>query len=648
MMSNRSLMSTALAVLALCLGHAHAQYQITVLHNNDGESQLFADGDGIGGVAEFKALFDTTKSFYQSQNHGVVSIYAGDTFLAGPEFQASLDSGVPGSRTFYDALAISRIGYDASIIGNHEFDFGPQVLAEFIGDAQSTNTTHYLSANLDFSGEADLDALATAGTIAPSKVVTVAVPGGTKQIGIIGATTTNLPFISSPGAVTASDVLTAVNTQVAALKDPLRVGGPVDHIILGSHLQGIDEDKALIDSGLSSDIDLIVAGGGDELLAELAVGTPSPTTVYGPSAPVSVVDTGLATGDTAEGAYPNQDKSIPIVTTKDQYSYLGRITLSFDSSGALTGIDTSSNPQLNSGFTPDAAIQSDVAPVQTYVDGLASNIIGQTSVFLLHGGSDTIRSQETNLGNLVADALLDAGQDAAPDFGVSLTPNRTVAMANGGGIRDDIPGNDISVLDTFNVSPFGNFVSVIEDVTVTDLVMVLENAYSRTVDLDPSNNVDPARQGSGTGRFAQIAGMNVVYDINAQALELDGDGNVVTPGQRIVSVILEDGTVLVEDGLIVPANAGTLVDVILPDFIAKGGDQYFDADYLSQAYGFTSLGLTDQQALQAYIESFSGADLITTYSNTDGEGRIVAVPEPASFGLITLAGLALIRRRRAA
>lgn len=644
-------------VSAMAAPAAFGQYSITVLHNNDGESGLFANSFGVGGVAEFKTQFDQTKSFYQGLGHGVVSVYAGDTFLAGPEFQASLDSGIAGSRTFYDALAISRIGYDASIIGNHEFDFGPDVLAEFIGDAQTTNPTTYLSANLDFSSEAALNTLVGAGTVAPSKLLTVSTTAGNKKVGIIGATTENLGFISSPGAVGINAVAAAVDAQVTSLQ-----GQGADVIILGSHLQGIAEDQALV-SALSVNsqnaINLIIAGGGDELLANAGAASPTTANV---GAPQSVADTGFAQigidtdngnvpiFDSPEGTYPNSEAGIPIVTTKDQYSYLGRVTLQFDNAGNFTGIDATSNPQLNTGFAADADIASDIAPVATYTAGLAANLTGNSSVRLKHDGSDTIRSQETNLGDLVADAQRTAALGVASNFGITLNANTTVGIANGGGIRSNIEAGDISVLDTFNVSPFSNFVSVVQDMTVADFVLTLENAVSRVVDGDPGIGIDPIRQGSGTGRFAQVSGFSFTYDILNQALELDGDGNIVTNGSRILDVMLDDGTKLWEDGQIVDANASLLLDLILPSFNAAGGDQYNDPDYLSQDYGFTRLGVTDQQALVDYINSFGNVDLATVlrgqYANVDGAGRITAVPEPTSLALLGLGSLLVARRRR--
>lgn len=85
---------------------------------------------------------------------------------------------------------------------------------------------------------------------------------------------------------------------------------------------------------------------------------------------------------------------------------------------------------------------------------------------------------------------------------------RQVAIANGGGIRNDeiIPsGSTISALKTFEILPFTNFISVIEDISSENFKLLLENAYSRTV----FEGGQIIRQGSGTGRFAQIAGFMV-------------------------------------------------------------------------------------------------------------------------------------------
>lgn len=646
-----------LALSLIVLGGANAamaQYSVTILHNNDAESKIFNLGSGAaanyGGIARFKTLVDQTRSFYEGIGHGVLTVSSGDSYLAGANFQASLDSGAPGSRTFYDALGISQIRYDAVTIGNHEFDFGPDVLAEFITDAQTTNATKFLSANLDFSGNAALQAHANAGRIAPSTMINVATSAGIKKVGIIGATTETLPFVSTPGEVVVGNVAAAVNSQIASLQS-----AGADLLILSSHLQGLSNEQALIPL-LNPGLDLIIAGGGDELLANLS--NPTPSSIHGMGAPASVADTGLipvngynSTASPNAPVYPLISSAtdlggnqIPIVTGRDNYSYLNRVTLNVDALGNVT-VDPSSNPQRVAstsvdalyGVVADTTMQSTVVdPVGSFIAGLAATTVGETSVLLERA---PVRFRETNLGNLVADAFLDKAQALAPGLGAA-TPQ--VALVNGGGIRDFVSAGAITRLDTFDVSPFGNLLTVVEDVTSADFKMLLENAVSKITDSSA-----PGITPTGTdGRFAQVSGFSFIYHITRPALSLTSTGSVITPGHRIWQVQLDDGTWVVQDGIPVP---GLTIDVATLNFLAFGGDQYFDPDYLSKDYfsNYRILGVSDQQALEDYILGFGGTDLGSD-SRYDliADGRIVAsTPEP-STALLLLGGIACVALRR--
>jgi 5'-nucleotidase len=99
---------------------------------------------------------------------------------------------------------------------------------------------------------------------------------------------------------------------------------------------------------------------------------------------------------------------------------------------------------------------------------------------------------------------------------------------------------------------------------------------------------------------------------------LDGDGNVVTPGTRIVDVVLDDGEVIVAGGAVVP---GPALNIATIDFLARGGDQY---PY--RGAPFINVGASYQQALENYIvDSLAGSITAAQYPE-GGEGRITALP----------------------
>jgi 5'-nucleotidase len=575
--------------------------ELTVLHANDGESKLIDAGVGLeqfGGAARFKTVVDRLEDEAlrgdrrrdcargrganrgakgrgqgrraangrkgrrarscsdRPRRKGVVTISSGDNFLAGPEFNASLERGVP----FFDTVALDLIGFDASAIGNHEFDFGPDVLADFIDGF--TRRVPFLSANLSVAREPRLAELAEERRIAPSAVIRER----GHRIGIVGATTPDLRSISSPRKVVVDpDVRTAVQRQI----DRLEWRG-IDKIILSSHLQDIDQERALVPQ--LSGVDLVIGGGGSELLAN-----EGDLLVPGDE-------------DGVFGPYPlearNADgRSVPIVTTNGDYRYVGRLVVRFDRRGRLTAVDREdSGPVRVSGTGSDAVgpnrqvLRRVTQPVEAAVEELAQNVIGQSEV-PLDGTRDAVRSREANLGNLIADALLFKGTELAPEFGVAAPD---VALQNGGGIRNNtiIPAGPISELDTFSIAPFSNFVSVVPDVPASQFKELLENAVSNV---------------PGDGRFAQVAGVSFTWSAAGAAQQVSDDGTVTTPGTRVREVTLDDGTAIVRDGAVV--GGAPAVGVATNDFSARGGDQY-----PFRGAPFTTVGVTYQQALRSYIE----------------------------------------------
>ena len=559
------------------------QFWLTVLHNNDGESNLInAGGDLVdfGGIARFATKVDDLRKEADRRagrrgrgkpRAGSVLISSGDNFLAGPQLNASFERNERNGDPYYDSVALSLIDYDAMTIGNHEFDFGPDVLATFIDGF--AGQTPFISSNLDVSGEPSLAALADDGIITGSTVV----EKDGQEIGIVGATTELLPTISSPRNVVVEDVLSNVQAEVDELVDD-----GVKKIILSSHLQGIDSEIEL--TSQLTDVDVVIAGGGDELLAD--------------------EDDVLVPGDDIANAFSDypfiaedaDGNDVPIVTTPGNYKYVGKLLVGFDNRGDIVRIKNSGLQRVAGGDQPDAVAPDPfiqrwvVDPVAQAVEALEQNVIAQTEV-TLDGSTLGVRTRETNAGNLVADSLLWQAERLAGEAGV-LVPD--IALQNGGGIRNDlvIPPGDITELDTFTWLPFSNFVSVVENVERQTLLDILEHVVI-TAPATPQ------------GRFAQIAGFKYSYDPDAPE------------GAKVIDAELDDGTALVQGGEVVPGPALTVATI---DFLARGGDGYPFGDV-----EFTNVGASYQQALFNYLTSPDGLNGVVTAADypEGGEGRIM-------------------------
>jgi 5'-nucleotidase/UDP-sugar diphosphatase len=491
-------------------------------------------------------------------------------------------------------------------IGNHEFDFGQARLAEYIQGVD--RDIPFITANLGFDDTIpELRRLARKGRIVPSVVVR---RGGSK-IGVIGLTTPDIRSISSPGNVEIrNDLANVVNEQVRRLE---RRG--VNKIIVSAHLQGIAADEAVIP--LVRGVDIWIAGGGDDLLAnpdDTLIGTDRPVGAY----PKPVED---SRGD-----------DVLVVSTAGEYKYVGRLTVDFSRWGRVVRVDDSrSGPVRVSGKPSDADFAPEdpvvkaqaVDPVLAFSAGLASQPVGSTEVLLTRGtGNDPIRRRESGYGNLVADSYLwKAQQLAAADPQVD---EPQVAIANGGGIRQDIPAGPINKAQTFAALPFFNQIAVVEDVGCEQLRQLLERGYSGLPVIE--------------GRFANIAGMRVEVDParQVQVLSATLPVTITTPGQRVRNLWLSNGTPqntaddtqLVSNGAVVPGCAP--VDLATVDFTARDGDNY---PFVSQDLTFTTVGAFYNEALEDYIMAPASAG---------GLGGVVTATQypmvPSGVRRITIAG----------
>ena len=161
--------------------------------------------------------------------------------------------------------------------------------------------------------------------------------------------------------------------------------------------------------------------------------------------------------------------------------------------------------------------------------------------------------------------------------------------------------------------PFPNFVTVLENIPRDQFKEIMENAVACTQGADFGTNPN-----CGSGRFAQVAGFSFAWSASGTGMIIDDDGTVVTPGTRVQEIILDDGTPIVSAGAVVP---GPGLTVAIADFLARGGDQY-----PFRGAPFTTLGVTYQQALAAYIVDGLGGVISAADYPEGGEGRITELP----------------------
>lgn len=552
-----------------------------------------ADMDGVAGALDNVSHFSALVDYFRASHANTVVLSSGDNYIPGPRFLAAEDDslstllGIPAAGRA-DIALLNAMRFQASAVGNHELDTGTAGFASIFatetaddGSIYAGAQFPYLSSNLDFTADEDLAGFVGSDGSAASSLsgqlaayTTIDVNGET--IGVVGATTPSLASITSTGAIgiapTDSTDIDALAVSIQTSVDALEAIG-VNKIILLGHMQQISIEREL--AAKLSGVDIIIAGGSNTLLAD--------------------DNDVLRAGDTVAGTYPEQlssadDEPVLLVNTDGDYKYLGRMVVEFNSAGQIL-LDRL-NEDVNGAWaaTSEVANQLGAVPNQTVVvianalnavlaerDG---NILGKTSVYL-DGRRNQVRTEETNMGNLTAEANLWLAQQ--------VDSNVAVSLKNGGGIRADIglivqpPGStdpsevvflppagnptvgketgDISQFDIQQVLRFNNGL-VLLSATAAEFVDIMEHAVAAT------------EEGATPGSFPQVAGMRFTFDPSATARDgSDVNGSATTPGQRIQSLDIVDSTGQVVDTLVsgglLQGDANRIFRFVTLDFLAK-------------------------------------------------------------------------------
>lgn len=602
-------------------------FRLQLLHASDQEAGVAAVQDAVGLSAVMNAL--------DGNYTNTLKLTSGDLFIAGPFADASrslydsaADGGAADQPGIADILIQNQLGWDAAAVGNHEFDAGAEsffnLLAanpDLVNGAEGGRGIGatgylgaqfpYLSANLDYSDVAPPEGLEVvesggtprANTLSGSVVQTV----NGEQVGIVAAVTPYLPSIADIGDVRmeTGDGITAttpVDEQVEALLDNLEpevdalTHGGVDKVVLMTHLQEAEIEQALAQALVDRDVpvDVLIGGGSHRVMADEAT-----------VPPLREDETQQTSGELLQ-PYPqgftDGEDTVLYVNTGANYRYLSQLVVDFDEDGEIVGVDEASGTFATDIAGVDRLYEEEITTfeevaakadpelvaitegVGTFINELDADVYGQTDVFL-NGIRGDVRTQETNLGNLSADANLFYAEQYLETYGDELLPGFDgidVSIKNGGGIRDAIGQSfvaggggevvqvppqanpsvgkeegDVSRLDISNSLRFDNDLTV-GTVTAAGLYELAEHAVSG-VELV-------------SGRFGQFGGMAFSFDPTAAAR------TETQPGERIQNLVLldEEGAVrevIVEDGALV-ADPQSTYSVVTLSFLSEGGDSY--------------------------------------------------------------------------
>ena len=431
---------------------------ITFLHVND--VYEIAPKRGKGGFAPLMTLLQRERA---ASSH-TVATFGGDLF------SPSVMSGLTQGAQMVEMM--NAIGTDVAVVGNHEYDFGPQVAARNF----AASAFPWLGANV----------LGPDGTPAGGLVATRVMEKGGFKIGFFGVITPETEVLSSPGGdIAFTPVMETARNAIEGLE-----AQGAELIVALTHLD-IAEDRKL--AAKVKGIHLIL-GGHDHV-------------------PISFYEGGVA-----------------ILKAGYDAHYLGIMDLHVEWVERRGKKSLSVLPEwrlvTTAGVAPDPGVQALVDKHNAMLDKELDVVIGKTAVEL-DSRRSSVRTMETNLGNLIAEAMR---------RGVGAE----VGITNGGGIRGDrtyAAGTELTRKDILTELPFGN-ATILMELSGADLRAALENGVSQVEDK--------------AGRFPQIAGMTMTYDPKAAA------------GSRVVEAKVGG----------VPLDPARIYKVATNDYMAGGGDGY--------------------------------------------------------------------------
>jgi 2',3'-cyclic-nucleotide 2'-phosphodiesterase (5'-nucleotidase family) len=376
--------------------------------------------------------------------------------------------GTPMSTVFRgepDVKCFNEMGVDAVTVGNHEFDFGLENFIQMRDQAEFP----FISANITEKETGRL-------LCKPSKSFELS---ENLTLTVVGVTTAELLTTTKASNVEALDVLDSVSS-VLEIYEKAKEKGPV--IVLSHSKHRTDRFIAEAAPRLAA-----IIGGHDQILL-------SPFRKVG---------------------------DVPIFQAFEKGRYLGRIDFDVDPVSKKAVLVSNAYIPVVSGIEANDRIEEIVASYYDKLGEQFKEVIGRSESFL-DGERESVRYEETSLGNFIADIMVE--QTGAQ-----------VGLVNSGGLRASIKEGPVTVEDVFKAMPYANELILVK-ITGEELRQVL------------SRSVSGGREDEDGG-FLQVSGLK--FDVRGKIPEN------IRVGENLS-----------------PIDPEAVYTVAIPDFLSTGGDGY--------------------------------------------------------------------------
>ena len=484
-----------------------------------GKTVILHTNDVHGAIDKYAKVAALRDECYDKGAHQVILLDAGDYSQGSP--YVSLSKGA----TALDMMAL--VGYDVITLGNHEFDYGFPQLMENLKKHQG-------------------DFMVACNNLVDDEGELIFAPGGTAPIYADDTYETELFRIAIVGMATPE---TQTKANPALMKGLSFIGGKDLYKVT-------QEDVDMARS--EGNADIVIA------LGHLGVDKSSePNCSYNVMQNVKGIDL-FIDGHSHTVMTASKDNSM-VQSTGTGLAYVGAIVID----NATKSIESNGLIDLSAYTKEDATVKAAADKIISDINAEYGKVFARTDVELNGAKEPGNRTEETNLGDLITDALVWKATQEGEAVDAAIT--------NGGGIRATIEAGDITKKDINTVLPFGNTLSIIK-ITGSELLEVLEASTFCTPE--------------AIGGFPQVSGIEFTVD-TTKAYDADAEypGTTYFAPKSINRVTIQS----VGGKDFDPAATYTIAT---NDFMASGGDTYYRFVNATANY---DLGIAMDEVVMDYI-----------------------------------------------